>query len=1107
MDSGFKPPSFWYCDGCYRTLDHGEFRYNCSVCGNYDQCETCVNITPPIHPHPLIRELAFGEGVRNIPVGPSMASAIHAALEIYCDRHCLGVRDMDPDRYLNSYSWQTYKTVGNRVRRFAHGLRYFIQPRDYLGICAANRPEWVITDLACMLNSIISVPIYCLMSDRDTAFVLNNTKISIVVCEKETLPKLLRLRSQCPALRQLICMDSITETMIRESHESDISIYDMNEIERINSDLPHDYIITQPTDCLTVIYTSGSSDFPKGVIISDRAFRAIFEDEPRASTGEFVLFCYQPLSWYGGRNSTIATLLCGGRAGFSTGDVSRLMEELALVRPTLFAAPPNIWNKIYAEFQAALASATTTNVEQNQQIEERILEQFSKLIPARCTSVAVVGALISPTVLDFLRRCFRHANITDAYGITECGGLSFGSFLSPNVAYRLESVPEMGFTIEDKPYPRGELLTKTPQIFSGYVNNPAETRAALTDDGYFRTGDIVEFYFIPNQPGAIRIIDRKKNFVKLSHGQFISPEYLQGIFTQSSFIEQIYVHGDPYEDTIMAVIVPNQERAQAFANENDIHLSESDPKLYTMIMSELRSIGTKAGLQKHEIPSRIVIDFEPFTTENGLLTSSMKPCRPKLAAHYKNRLKSTESMEQRLKTIVESVTGQSMINDDTNIFLTTGGNSLTALRLSRSIQENLGTIIPISVLFEPQMNLQRLTALTQNPSLVQDDSFISRLFHDAELELNLSNNVSKPIDRIPLTVFITGTTGFVGAFLLAQLLAKYPISTGFICLVRCEPSIDPLDRIRDNLRFYHLWDDRFHERILAVRGDLAHTYFGLDQDIYRKLNQETDMIFHCGAMVNFVLPYSQLYGANVLGTREILRFATYASTRIPIQYISTISVLPPGINDEIPIEDITPYGLTNGYAQTKWVAEKLMAKAHRLGLPVAIYRLGSMCADTRTGACNPLDLYTILLTNLLKIRCYPSEIQQIKLHTLPIDFAIENIIFLSQFRSKDTYGQVYHVIHPDGGIIFKNLLPSITNLGMPMESVSSEEWRNRLKNEAKENLAFEFLDQFILDSSLVKSSILSSKQFYNILPQYNLPPMDGDYPKKWLIFILENILK
>jgi long-chain acyl-CoA synthetase len=169
----------------------------------------------PAHPHQLARELAFGSGEIGICVGTSMAETIHAAMEIYRDRQCIGVRDVDKDNhdlYINSYSWQTYKTVGDRARKFGNGLRNLIQPRDYLGICAANRPEWVITDLACMLNSIISVPIYCLMSDRDTAFVINNTKISVIVCDKEMLPKFLRLHSECPSLHWLICMDQVLET-------------------------------------------------------------------------------------------------------------------------------------------------------------------------------------------------------------------------------------------------------------------------------------------------------------------------------------------------------------------------------------------------------------------------------------------------------------------------------------------------------------------------------------------------------------------------------------------------------------------------------------------------------------------------------------------------------------------------------------------------------------------------------------------------------------------------------------------------------------------------------------------------------------------------------
>jgi fatty acid CoA ligase FadD9 len=888
--------------------------------------------------------------------------------------------------------------------------------------------------------------------------------------------------------------------------EKNILIYYMGDIEKMSSDQYYDYVITQPTDCLTIIYTSGSSDFPKGVMISDRAYKSIFEADPSPFTGEFITISYQPLAWYGGRNTLIATLLCGGRTGFSTGNISRLMEEMALIRPTVFAAPPSIWNHVYSEFKTALSLTATGDPEQNAQVEENLLRQFSKLIPARCNAIAVVGALISPVVLNFLQRCFRHCCITDAYGITECGGVAFNNHLDSNVVYRLESVPEMGFTIDDKPFPRGELLTKTAQMFSGYVNNLTETRAALTDDGFFRTGDIVELRPVPNEPPEIRIIDRKKNFFKLSHGQFASPEYLQNIFAQSSFIEQIYIHGDPYEDCITAVVVPNKERVQIFSIENSGKSCEPDPKLYNAIMYELHSIGTKASLQKHEIPSRIIIDFEPFTVENGLLTSSMKPCRPKLAAHYGNRLKTTNSIEKRLKAIIETVTGQPLATNDTNGFLAAGGNSLTALRLSRLIQEDLGTTIPISVLFEPEMNLKHLTAFAQDPSLIQNDSFISRLFHDAELELNITIGKPRDFRHTPLTVFVTGTTGFVGGFLLFELLTKYPNDSKFVCLVRCEHLVDPLDRIRKNLIFLRLWQDNFRERIVAVRGDLSQTQFGLDNDMYVTLTAQIDIIFHCGATVNFVLPYSQLYDSNVCGTREIIRFATYAPTCIPVQYISTISVLPPDIADEVHIDEITPHYLTTGYGQSKWVAEKLMAKANRLGLPVVIYRLGSMCCDSKTGACNPFDFNTILFTTILKIRCYPVELVNTKLDTLPINFAVESIVYLSQFRP-DVYGHVYHIIHPDGGMIFQNIITSAISCEIKLESVFFEQWRTRLTQEMTKCLPFESMDEFLIDNVCVKRSILSSKQFYSVVSQLSVPVMDHDYAKKWLIFILQNIIK
>lgn len=207
-------PSFWHCDNCYRTIWAGEARYNCTVCDDFDCCERCVETTNPPHSHPMARELAYGLVDITEDIAPNMAVGIQKAFDLYCDRECMGVRNVDPTNpslYLNSYSWFRYDTIGNRVKNFGHGLRSLIEPRSYLGICSSNRPEWSITDFACMIHGFISVPIYCLFTDFETTYIINNTQISLIVCDKQMLPKFIKIAKECPSLQHIICMDPISE--------------------------------------------------------------------------------------------------------------------------------------------------------------------------------------------------------------------------------------------------------------------------------------------------------------------------------------------------------------------------------------------------------------------------------------------------------------------------------------------------------------------------------------------------------------------------------------------------------------------------------------------------------------------------------------------------------------------------------------------------------------------------------------------------------------------------------------------------------------------------------------------------------------------------------
>lgn len=837
----------------------------------------------------------------------------------------------------------------------------------------------------------------------------------------------------------------------------------------------YNYVSTQPTDCITIMHTSGTLGFPKGVMISEQSLRHRFTESCLSQATERIILCYRPLAWSSDRYATYTVFLIGGRTGFSTDDLSQLMEEIALVRPTSFSCSPSLWNKIYSEFKVQLALAVSYQHMNPNEAEEQLLKKFSKLIPNRCKILSIGGAMVSSTLLQFIKRCFVNCFVIESYGTTECGGICLDDSTYSNVEYRLESVPEMGYTIDDQPYSRGELLVKTQEIFSGYINNEKETKAALTDDGFYRTGDIVELR--QQRIGTIKIcvIDRKKNFFKLANGEFVSPEFLQGIYLSSPFIEQIYIHGDPIDSHISAVIVPNKEYAQAFISNNP------DRTLLDAIVDDMHSIATKESLGKHEIPSRIIIDFESFTTENGFLTPSLKLCRPKLAAHYADRLKNKKTIEERIKDIFEITTGRTISSTDNNQnFIDIGGHSLSAVRLTRMIENELGVHVPLDVLFQSKLTVKELADLVQNPSCISAtaDTISSKMIADTQIDLNIKKDKQVKLTDSPKAIFLTGATGYVGAFLLNELLTRYPSSCKLICLIRCSTTTttaNVFDRLYQTMFSLHLWKEEYRNRIVPLEGDLGQENFGLNHENYEKLAKDIDIIFHCGAMVNSILPYNQLYAANVFGTREILRLANYPSFDIPIHYISTVSVLSTDMN-----EVNLPTDLRNGYSQSKWVAEQLMIKGQQAGLPIVIYRLGRILADTQTGACNRNDFYTLLIAAIMEVKSYPKEFLATKITGIPANIAARNIIDISQ-KQMHSDQTIYDIGRDEYIISMENLIDCIRNLNIEMNCIPYDQWRQQ---------TLKSIGEFLSENPYQTFNQLSLTE--NVL---------NDYVIKWLTFI------
>lgn len=186
------------------------------------------------------------------------------------------------------------------------------------------------------------------------------------------------------------------------------------------------------------------------------------------------------------------------------------------------------------------------------------------------------SAPIDKTVIDFLKLCFC-CPIMEGYGLTESAAgtcvMDVADTITGHVGgpvesakFRLKDLPEMSYMSTDKPYPRGECCMKGPCIFTGYYKRPDKTDECFDEEGWFLTGDVVQVY--PN--GSLKIIDRSKNIFKLSQGEYIAPEKIEGILGLSQAIAQCFVYGDSFKNSCVAVIVPEEEWVMKWAQSKGI---------------------------------------------------------------------------------------------------------------------------------------------------------------------------------------------------------------------------------------------------------------------------------------------------------------------------------------------------------------------------------------------------------------------------------------------------------------------------------------------------------------------------------------------------------
>jgi thioester reductase-like protein len=394
--------------------------------------------------------------------------------------------------------------------------------------------------------------------------------------------------------------------------------------------------------------------------------------------------------------------------------------------------------------------------------------------------------------------------------------------------------------------------------------------------------------------------------------------------------------------------------------------------------------------------------------------------------------------EELLAGIWAEVLGLERVGIHDNFF-ELGGHSLLVSRLGFKIRDTFKVDLPIRSIFK-RPTISELAHLIRNDDeygQYQTDKMIN-LDLEAKLDPAIRPSfVSVKQTLNPGVVLVTGATGFLGVFLVHELLQQ--TGAKIYCLVRAETIDSAWQKLKTQMSRYEVWNSHFCCRLVPVCGDLSTPYLGLPRHQFEELAREVEVIYHNGAQVNFVYPYHILKPANVLGTQEILRLACTNRLKA-VHYVSALSVLRNETNlisDQI-TEDYFPKPnseLSNGYAQSKWVAEKLVRIAGDRGVPICIYRPGQISGHSYTGVCNTDDFICRMIKSYVDFGKGP--IEELILDMAPVDYVSKAIVFLST-RSV-SLGCTFHLNNPNL-ISTAHIINWFSSAGFVIKKVSFAEW-------------------------------------------------------------------
>ncbi|WP_099024251.1 carboxylic acid reductase [Mycolicibacterium palauense] len=989
-------------------------------------------------------------------------------------------------RLLPRFDTVSYAELWHRVCTVSAGLRDAVRPGDRVATLGFTSSDYATVDLALLQLEAVGVPLQAGLPPAQLGLVLAETEPVVLAASIDHAGDAADLVLAGPTPARVVVFDVLDRsddhrdalaTLKRRLADVEVTVETLDEIIERGAATPT--TPTQPVDqsggpdaLALLIYTSGSTGAPKGAMypqhkVADmwRAATAAHLNDRQGEVPAIVL-SFLPMSHVMGRAVLYGALSTGGTAYFvGRADLSTLIDDLRLVRPTQLNLVPRVWDMLHQEYLGVL-DRRRAETPDDPELDARVLAELrSELVGGRHVTALTGSAPMSDDLRAWVEALL-DMHLIEGYGSTEAGAVFIDGVVRrpPVIDYKLVDVPELGYLSTDRPHPRGELLVKSQQMFPGYYKRPEITAAMFDEEGYYRTGDIVA----EPGPDQLRYVDRRNNVLKLSQGEFVTVSKLEAALGTSPLVRQIYLYGNSARPYLLAVVVPVEDA-----------LARHDlPELKTLISQSLHEAAQLAGLQPYEVPRDFLIETTPFSVENGLLTGIRKLAWPRLKERYGAALEelytdlarsqadelgelrrsgSERPVVDTVQRAAAALLGAPSAELDTDAHFTDlGGDSLSALTFANLLHDIFTVDVPVGVIVSPATDLAGIAAYIESerrgnatrPTYAAVHGRDATEVRAADLTLDrfLDASTLAAAPQLPApaseirTVLLTGATGFLGRYLALQWLERMALVGGtVICLVRARADGEARARLDD---VFDSGDPELlaHYRRLAaehlevIAGDKGEQNLGLDDRGWQRLADTVDLIVDPAALVNHVLPYSQLFAPNALGTAELIRIALTSRIK-PYIYVSTIGVgagIEPGrFVEDADIRAMSPVRrvddtYANGYGSSKWAGEVLLREAHdACGLPVSVFRCDMILADTGyTGQLNLPDMFTRLMLSLLTTGLAPGSFyerdprghrQRAHYDGLPVEFIAEAISTLGE-RVQSGF-ETYHVMNPhDDGI-------------------------------------------------------------------------------------------